>query len=753
MKPAPDADRATLLRRTTLALVGLPPTSAELDAFAKDSSPDAYVKVVDRLLASPQFGERWGRFWLDIARYADSTGGGRSLLFKESWRYRDWVIKALNSDKPFDRFLAEQIAGDLLEAKTPEERRELLIATAFILLGAINYEEQDKPMLEMDIVDEQLEAIGRGFLGQTIGCARCHDHKFDPISARDYYALAGILKSTNVVKHENVSVWHTADLPVAPNEEPVLARQDAAIAAFKKQIADAKAADVKAGRTSDAKVPIDPATLDGIVVDDVDAKVVGPWKHSTSVKHYVGKGYLFDDAMQKVDKTVTFQPEFPKSGKYEVRLAYEAGKNRASKVSVRVFHTDGDDTLYVDQRKDPDIDGRFVSLGKFHFSKGSQWFVMLSTEGADGIVVADAVQFIPEEPLPVAEGTKLPPLKRLEEDLRKLVASGPQRPRAMAVGEKEKVADAWICIRGIVHNKGAVVPRGFLSVVKSSAKPEFKIGAKESGRLQLAKWLTSPENPLTARVAVNRIWQHLFGEGIVRTVDNFGTTGELPSNPELLDHLAHRFMSEGWSTKKLIREILLSRAYRTSSTASDEQAKLDPENRLVSHQNRIRLDAEALRDSILAISGKLDPAMYGPSIANTAVQERDHVYDDTRRGVYTPVLRNKLFELYEVFDFANPNVCTGHRIASTVPTQSLYLMNSPFIMDMAKSAATRTLATKDLSDDQRLDNAYRSSLGRLPSERERTLVNEFLTKTGDRSKAWEAVHQSLFACIDFRYVE
>jgi cytochrome c553 len=755
LRPAADADRATLMRRTTFALIGLPPTPAEIDAFTKDASPDAFAKVVDRLLESPQFGERWGRFWLDIARYADSTGGGRSLLFKDAWRYRDYVIRAFNSDKPFDRFLTEQLAGDLLEAKTPEERRELLIATAFLLLGAINYEEQDKPMLEMDIVDEQIEAIGRGVLGQTIGCARCHDHKFDPISAKDYYALAGILKSTQVVKHDNVSAWNMVDLPVEAKEAQILAKQDAAVAALKRQIAERKAADAKAGKSNVAAGPIDPTTLEGIVVDDVDAKVVGPWKHSTYAKRFVGKGYLFDDATSKVDKTITFQPEFPKSGRYEVRLAYEQGTNRASKVAVRIFHTDGDDTIYVDQKKDPDIDGRFVSLGKFHFAKGNQWFVMLSTEGANGLVVADAVQFIPEDTLASAEPSKAPTLKRLEEDLRRLAASGPQKPRAMGVAEKEKAADAWVCIRGIVHNKGAVVPRGFLSVVPLSADPKLKIAANESGRRQLAAWLTSPANPLTARVAVNRIWYHLFGEGIVRTVDNFGTTGELPSNPELLDHLASRFVAEGWSMKKMIRELILSHAYRMSSVASDEAAKADPENRLFSHQNRIRLDAEALRDGILAISGKLDKTMFGSNMANTAVRERDHVYDDTRRGVYTPVLRNKLLELYEVFDFANPNVCTGHRTASTVPTQSLFLMNSPFIMDQAKAAAARTMAAKNLDDSAKLDLVYRSSLGRLPSERERALVVEYLGKTpmSDRAKAWEAVHQSLFACIDFRYVE
>jgi hypothetical protein len=759
LRPAADADRATLLRRTYFALVGVPPTPAQLDAFVNDKSQDAFVKVVDKLLDSKQFGERWGRFWLDIARYADSTGGGRSLLFKDAWRYRDYVIKAFNEDKPFDRFILEQIAGDLLEAKTPDERRELLVATAFILLGAINYEEQDKPMLEMDIVDEQLDTIGRSFLGMTMGCARCHDHKFDPIPTRDYYAMAGILRSTKVVVHSNVSAWNEVNLPVMGTEAEVLKKQDEKIAVLKAEITKVKAAEAKAGKSTTValKGPIDPTSLPGIVIDDSEAKVIGPWKHSTFSGHFVGKGYLYDDRGAKVDKTVTFQPEIPKTGFYEVRLAYVPYKNRATNVPVRIFHTDGDDTVHVNQQKEPDIDGCFVSLGKYRFAKGSQWFVMVSTEGANGHVTADAVQFLPEEPVEVVKEepvSKTRTAKQLEDQLKRVIASGPQRPKAMATEEKEKIEDCHICIRGNFHNKGAMAPRGFLSVVPLSADPKFKIGPKESGRKQLAEWLASPQNPLTARVTVNRLWHHLFGEGIVRTVDNFGTTGELPANQELLDHLAIRFVENGWSIKKMVREIMLSHAYRVSSTASDEAAKLDPENRMVSHQTRRRLDAEAIRDSILAISGTLDPAMFGPTMKKGIAIERDHVFEDTRRSVYTPILRNKLLELFEVFDFANPNVCTGRRNTSTVPTQSLYFMNSPFIMDQAKAAAAKTLKTSGLDDAGRLTAAYRSALGRSPTEHERQLVLEFLSQTpeAERAKAWEGVYQSLFGCIDFRYV-
>src|SRR5262245_12295920 len=476
LKPAPDAEPATLLRRLYFVLIGLPPTPDEIDEFLRDcASADrqansatripqsAIVKVVDRLLASPHFGERWGRHWLDVARFAESSGGGRSLLFKDAWRYRDYVIRAFNADKPFTQFITEQLAGDLLQAKTPEERYWQLVATAFLLLGPTNFERQDKPTLEMDVIDEQLDTMGKAFLGMTIGCARCHDHKFDPIPTRDYYALAGIFKSTKFIVHDNVSKWMTQTLPLLDaRQEVALKKCEAEIAVLKQQIKAAKAQLAKAGvgAAPEKGMPIAVADLPGIVVDDTQAKIVGKWKQSTFTNHFVGQGYLYDDRAMKGEKTLTFQPEFKQSGFYEVRFSYVPYENRATKVGVRIFHTDGDDTVYVNQKKTPPIAGRWISLGKYRFEQGSQWFVMVTTEGANGHVVADAVQFLSEEDLKKEAKIAAPPagkagdLQQMEAALKRLEAQAVDRPIAMAVTEGDSIGDIHIALRGNFHNKG-----------------------------------------------------------------------------------------------------------------------------------------------------------------------------------------------------------------------------------------------------------------------------------------------------------
>ncbi|MCI0642327.1 MAG: DUF1553 domain-containing protein [Gemmataceae bacterium] len=769
LKPAGDAKREVLLRRAAFALTGLPPTPDEIDAYVNDagSEDEAIAKVVDRLLASPHFGERWGRHWLDVARYADSSGGGRTLLFKDAWRYRDYVIQSLNDDKAFNQFILEQIAGDLLDPKTPAQRRAYLIATAFLLLGPTNYERQDKPLLEMDIIDEQIDTIGKGFLGMTIGCARCHDHKFDPIPTKDYYALTGIFKSTKFIIHDNVSKWMTQPLPMPSQEEIALQKHEAVVAALKKRIALAKEAERKAGKLVDVVAKaLDPKELPGIVLDDSQAKKVGSWKHSTFSGNFIGTGYLYDDRGFKEEKTLTFVPDFAKTGFFEVRLAYVPHTNRATKVPIRVFHADGDETVYVNQQKPPPIDGRFVSLGRYRFEPGNQWFVMISSEKTNGHVVADAVQFLPDdvEAKPaVAERTKKDKLpadadsQALEAELKRLEKTGPSRHTAMAVADAEKIDDFYVCVRGNVHNKGETAPRGFLQVATRGPMP--KLSAKESGRRELAHWIASADNPLTARVFVNRVWQHLFGAGIVRTVDNFGVAGELPSHPELLDYLAVRFVEDGWSVKKLIREIMLSRAYRMSAEPDANTPvlalKLDPENRWLWKMNRRRLDAESIRDAILTVSGKLDLAAGGPSIKEGTATERDYQFTDTRRSLYTPIFRNRLLELFEVFDFADPNVSTGKRNVSTVAPQALYFLNSPFVMEQARHAAQTALSMK-ADDAACIDRAYRVALGRLPAPKERQLALEFLQGSqggpGQRLAVWERFYQTLFACIDFRYV-
>src|SRR5579862_6268014 len=394
LKPGPAADRATLLRRVTIDLIGLPPAPEEVDRFVNDPAPDAYEKIVDRLLASRQFGERWGRHWLDVARFAESLTL-RGFILKEAWRYRDYVIEAFNRDLPYDRFVREQIAGDLLEAPTLDDRRRQLIAASFLQLGNTNLEEQDKKQLEMDVVDEQLDTIGKAFLAQTIGCARCHDHKFDPIPTRDYYALAGILKNVRSLEHANVSKWLEIPLPADGAREAEVRRQEDAVAALQAKIKAEKDATPKA-KASKATGALAVADIVGVTVDDTKAEKVGEWKLSTFSGSYIGAGYVHDDAKGKGEKSLTFHPDLA-AGHYEVRFAYAPGESRASNVPVTILSADGEKLIVVNEQEAPPIDGRFVSLGTFRF-ENNQGFVIVSNEGTKGHVTADAVVFIPADP-------------------------------------------------------------------------------------------------------------------------------------------------------------------------------------------------------------------------------------------------------------------------------------------------------------------------------------------------------------------
>ena len=820
LKPAPDADPATLLRRVHFDLVGLPPTPSELERWLADPSPEHYRKIVDALLSSRAFGERWGRHWLDVARYAESSGGGRSLVFPDAWRYRDYVIQSFNADKPYDRFLIEQIAGDLLPFETPQQRHEQLVATAFLAIGPTNYEEQDKDVLEMDVIDEQIDTIGRTILGMTIGCARCHDHKFDPIPTRDYYALAGIMKSTKTLIHDNVSKWVDAPLPMEPMLAQAVERHAADVKALQTRVAAARA-ELKKQQPQEVvalgKGVLHSKDLPGLVLDDLFAAEVGPWKKSTFSGNYIDDGYLYDDRSQGGEKTLTFTPVFSREGRYEVRLAYIPHDNRAEKVPVTILHCDGEKTVHVNMRETPPIDGRFVSLGTYRFDRNGQWFVLVSNTGTNGHISVDAVQFLSEKDLDAGpaiaeipagkEGSTITEqtVKSLEAELKKLNESGPKRPVAMSIEEGPKKEDIRICIRGSLTNRGDVAPRGFLRITlpdlgQGSVPTDSQIGPNESGRLQLARWVASRDNPLTARVMVNRLWHHLFGAGIVRTPDLFGTTGELPSHPELLDWLALEFQGQesgdrsqetgegkagaagdeatargnlegAWSIKRMIRTIVLSRAYQMSSeslspadpavtrpsTLDPRPSPPDPENRLLQHQNRRRLEAECLRDAMLVASGRLKDSTGGPTLKIGPEGEYGYKFDDTLRSVYTPVLRNRLHELFEVFDFADPNLVLGRRNVSTVPTQALFLLNSPFVMQEAEHAAKHALADASLDDAARLDRAYRTTLTRLPNDDERRAAMAFLESSGKdepaRVAAWSRLYQALFASVDFRYAK
>ncbi len=808
IKPAPDADKATLARRAYFDLAGLPPTPEQVDEFVNDNSPEAFARLVDRLLAAPQFGERWGRHWLDVVRYAESLTL-RGFVFHEAWRYRDYVVESFNRDQPYDRFIQEHVAGDLLPADSLAQRRRQLTATTFLTLGNSNLEEQDKAQLRMDVVDEQLDTIGKAFLAQTIGCARCHDHKFDPIPTRDYYALAGILRSVTTITNANVSGWLEFPLPVEAEQEIVFKQQETQVAALQAKIKAAKAEVAKLAAAPDA-VPMKLGALatkdlPGVVVDDLQAKRVGDWKPSQFTGNFIGDGYLYDGDIGKGTKTLTFLPELPHAGKYEVRLAYVPYTNRAMDVPVTVFSADGEQTVHINQRETPPLEGRFVSLGQHRFELNGQGFVIVANEGTKGHVVADAVQFIPVELLngpsvsksedagkpasalkksdaaKAAKNTS-EDVKELEVELKRLTESGPKRPLVMSVKEAEDIGDAQIHVRGSVHNLGDKTPRGFLQIATFGAPP--KIPVQQSGRRELGEWLVRRDNPLPARVMANRVWHWLLGVGLVRTMDNFGTTGEAPSHPELLDYLAMRFMDEGWSVKKLVREIMLSRTYQLSSSPSHQSSviskqsrrtgslitgspitdywqqstRADPENRTLWRANRRRLDAECIRDTMLFVSGQLQLDMGGPTIKPGTAADYGYKHSDSRRSLYAPVFRNALPELFEAFDFADPSMVTGRRNTSTVAPQALFMMNHPFALEQAKAAARRTLAT-DGDDATRIERAYRVTLGRAPTKAESKLALGYVTLPADgkelearRLEAWAQFYQALFASMDFRYL-
>jgi hypothetical protein len=753
-------------------LTGLPPTPEQTDTFVNDPDPAAYEKLVDRLLAAPEYGERWGRHWLDLARYAESVTL-RGFVYKEAWRYRDYVIDSFNRDVPFDRFVREQIAGDLLPAATPGDKARQVIATTYLQLGNTNLEEQDKVQLRMDVVDEQLDVITKGLLAQTVTCARCHDHKFDPIPTKDYYALAGILRNVKTLEMANVAKWVEVPLPVPAADEERYAAHEKAVADLQAKIKAAKAKKPAKDPTGVLAV----TDVPGVVVDDADAMKVGAWTVSTHGKSYVGTGYSHDDNAGKGEKTITFDPDLPANGKYEVRLAYSSGPKRGDRVPVTVFSADGEFDVTVDMTKAPPIDGRWVALGTYRFEKNGQSFVRIANEGTKGHVTADAVVFVPADEAAVAaagpkDGKKTKPedgsVAALEAELKKLQATGPKRPMAMSVIEEPKVADLKVHVRGSVHNLGEPAPRGFLQV--ATVGPAPALPKDQSGRVELAEWLASKDNPLTARVFANRAWHWLFGSGIVRTVDNFGTTGELPSHPELLDYLATKFVTEGWSAKKLVREIVLSRTYRLSSSEfgvrnaeskpSDTpnsafrtlQSK-DPENRLFGRATRRRLDAECIRDGMLLASGTLSSDRGGRTFPDSVNADYGYKSSLTCRSVYVPLFRNSVPDLFEAFDFADPSTATGQRATSTVAPQALYLLNSPFVIEQSKAAAARVLAEPVSDDAARVVRAYRLALGRPPTAGEAKLAERFLASAPDPREGWAAVFQALFASADFRYVE
>ncbi len=778
LHPSEDASPEALLRRLHYDLTGLPPTRTELNEFLRDYRRDPASSIeyrVDRLLANPAFGEKWGRHWLDVARYADSNGGDRNFTFYQAWRYRDYVIDAFNEDKSYYDFVREQLAGDLLPAKSPEQRRAQLIGSTFLTLGPKMLTERNKEKLYMDIVDEQIDTMGRAFLGLTFGCARCHDHKFDPVSQEDYYALAGFFRSTQVlsgVRTTNVNVysWLEQPLPVAGPEGDELKEKVARLELIQRLALEKVFMNLAGGKVASSKLP-----LAGAIYDESDAELIGVWKESTYSANRFGDQYVHDDQKGKGMNRAVFRGGVPESGVYEIRIAYNPGPNRAKNVPITVEVRNGETKLELDQTKTPAIAGLFQPIGRFPVEKGGHCNVTIQTGGTgSGFVIVDAVQFIHVDDIPreaeslaaAEKGSLDPAFKMSEEELGKeldsILDDLKYAELAMAPCDARETDDSHLHFRGEIDQLGDRIPRRFPLALDDGPAPRIAPGT--SGRLQLADWIVQDNNALLDRVIVNRAWHHLFGRGIVASVDNFGRLGAMPTHPELLDYLAASFRESGGSMKKLIREMVLSRAYQLSSTTVPELEVADPANYLFGRQNRRRLTAEEIRDSYLLVSGRLDNEPPGPTatVFGEDLDEPMTFEKENFRTVYLPVARNNRVAELEVFDTANPDLVTGARPETTVPTQALYLLNSESMKTDAASLAKKAFAHPERagSVEAAVTWLYQTLLARRPSQAEIDQSLDFVAAlaTGaessvDKDEALAHVAHVLMASTEFLYLD
>ncbi len=605
LTPNKDADRHTLIRRATFDLTGLPPTENEIRDFVRDPGNDdqAMAKLVDRLLQSERFGERWGRHWLDVVRYADSVGRTMNAAFPFARKYRDYVIDAFNKDKPYNRFISEQLAGDLLTGGPVEVQRESRIATGFLTLASVDLGTGVNEQFKLDQVDDQIDVTSRAFMGLTVSCARCHDHKTDPISQEAYYGLAGVFYSTEV------------------------------------------------------------------------------WQGQRGKGQLGANGYVDEDALITLPSATLVASNRP-------GVARSGGSAKEDEMSM----------------------------------------MEMNPKGGYPVIFRD----LPD--------------------------------RAMGVTEGE-LEDCAVAIKGDPFDRGDSPKRGEMEI---TGLPKLEaVPRKTSGRIELARWITTPTHPLTARVMTNRIWQHLFGRGIVRSVDDFGLTGEEPTDPELLDHLAVRFVESGWSVKKFIRAIMLSRTYRLSSTGDGVKQQVDGANDRFWRMNLRRLEVEALRDSMFYAAGTLtfdrpnqvQVAGFGGKGRDARLRSLTSE-EEPFRSVYLPVLRSMLTPMQETFDFPDPSQIKGQREVTTVAPQSLFFLNSEMANDLARTAAIRLLDEDHRDDRERINAAYLRLLGRPASIDEVEAAVEMMDslsaddarKGEDKIYRWSAFIQALMSCAEFRYL-
>jgi len=884
LAPAPPADRRTLIRRATFDLTGLPPTPAEIADFERECeaeggrgpgaggqgaelpAPKAYARLIDRLLASTAYGERWGRHWLDVARYADSNGLDENLVFPNAWRYRDYVIRAINADKPIDRFIQEQIAGDLLPSRPgAADEYDPLVATGYLAIGPKMLAEDDPVKQEEDILDEQIDTFGKTFMGLTLGCARCHDHKFDPFPQTDYYALAGIFKSTRTMtKFTVVAEWQEVPLASVEDREKLVR--------IEREVGEKRAEHVALGKEAGAAVlaeansklaeyerearrvltagdapallpaiasPNGPAPAGAVVLEAEDFVNGNVLKD----REGYGKGIGVLVNAGNYPNFTEYGVTVPASGLYQLDLRYASGDPRPIRVFVNGTRVASNAAGAVTGGFFPDQQ-QWKAEGVFRLAPGKNWIRLERTSffphidkllllpkspgdyprtpdqlAAETGLIPEFVAQVREQLKGAAAGT-VPTLKlalpsepqslfapehrtrlaQVEGEIAGLERQKPRPPRAMAVSEG-KPTDVPVHLRGSYLTLGRECPRGFPEILTRGEAP--RIPSTQSGRLELAQWLTAPNHPLTSRVFVNRVWRWHFGRGIVPSTDNFGTLGDLPTNQPLLDWLASSFaagaggqgsgvglpgnptrslpgprpltpgpLGMGWSLKKLHRLLMLSNTYQMSSRYDARSARVDPENKLHWRMERRRLAAEEIRDALFFVSGKLDRTM-GGSLLNfkdrayvTDTSNADPVnYSTPRRAVYVPVIRSALYDVYTAFDFGDPTVMNGDRPSTTVAPQALFVMNGKLVLDNAKALAEALIDRRDLDDAARIQLAYETCYGRKATAAEVGRAREFLSRLDAtyqptvpgpwqrRLRTWQSLCKSLMAASEFIYVD
>ena len=921
--PASQVDKRVLIRRATFDLTGLPPTSEEVRAFLSDESPGAFAKVIDRLLESPRYGERWGRHWLDLARYADSNGLDENLAYANAFRYRDYVVAAFNKDKPYDRFVQEQLAGDLLTVEADAATRiEGITATGFLSVGSKMLAEDDPVKMQMDIIDEQIDTLGRTFMGLTLGCARCHDHKFDPVTIDDYYSLAGIFKSTKTM--ENFSVvarWQERPLASAENlkqretQQKKIDEKKSAIDQLTKQannrllneerkhiatyllaaeeqrqrqeflkqvksvgaaanakkvpgsmiveaekfargnvlrdftgygkgigviynkgeypnfaeydlvVADSGLYQLEIRYAAAAARPVKLIINGELVKSDAAGKTTGSWNPDTQT--WMVEGLFAFKAGKNIVRLERQEP-FPHFDKLLIvparradgqPLALSASKNQAHQPKTEFVsqfaaylqksRTDAKSPLAIWNRfvagdglssAKPASSGALNSLlvdpwptslvqladryGKLFAGIDRDWRAFRQTDvgkAASGFsdpqrellrqVLYDTKGpfALPKKPEPYYSAEIRGQLQQRRKEVASLEKMLPKFPVAMAVSEG-KPQNIRIHIRGSHTTLGDEVPRHFLQII--AGEKQSPIDNQRSGRLELARWLGDADHPLTARGMVNRIWLWHFGEGLIRSPDNIGLLGDRPTHPQLLDWLAVCFVEEGWSIKAMHRLIMLSATYQMSTAYQVKPAESDPGNRLLWRMNRQRLDAEAVRDAIIAVAGNLDVTMGGSLLptknrayVTSTANINPVVYKTNRRSIYLPVVRSALYDVFRAFDFSDPSVPSGKRVTTTVAPQALFMMNSELVSQQTKTWATRLLANADLDDSARIQQVFERSYSRPPTQRETDRALAYIgqyaqamqaaekTAAESRLRAWQSFCRIVIASNEFIYIE